>query len=96
LAAARATIQAQAAKDPTGASLESLLAGEFALQSGKLNDAASAYLKAARAAGDVVLAERATSIALVAKQDTTAAEALGLWRKLGGKGHSLAAAEATL
>lgn len=96
LAATRATIQAQAAKDPTGASLESLLAGEFALQSGKLNDAASAYLKAARAAGDVVLAERATSIALVAKQDTTAAEALGLWRKLGGKGHSLAAAEATL
>ncbi|MFD0322265.1 tetratricopeptide repeat protein [Lysobacter gummosus] len=96
LAAARATIQAQAARDPTGASLESLLAGEFALQSGKLNDAASAYLKAARAAGDVVLAERATSIALVAKQDTTAAEALGLWRKLGGKGHSLAAAEATL
>ncbi|UJB20447.1 MULTISPECIES: tetratricopeptide repeat protein [Lysobacter] len=96
MAAARATIQAQAAKDPTGASLESLLAGEFALQSGKLNDAASAYLKAARAAGDVVLAERATSIALVAKQDTTAAEALGLWRKLGGKGHSLAAAEATL
>ncbi|WP_441822055.1 tetratricopeptide repeat protein [Lysobacter sp. TAB13] len=96
LAATRATIQAQAAKDPTGASLESLLAGEFALQSGKLNEAASAYLKAARAAGDVVLAERATSIALVAKQDTTAAEALGLWRKLGGKGHSLAAAEATL
>ncbi|MBT2747785.1 MULTISPECIES: tetratricopeptide repeat protein [unclassified Lysobacter] len=96
MAATRATIQAQAAKDPTGASLESLLAGEFALQSGKLNDAASAYLKAARAAGDVVLAERATSIALVAKQDTVAAEALGLWRKLGGKGHSLAAAEATL
>ncbi|MGH8079404.1 MAG: tetratricopeptide repeat protein, partial [Lysobacter sp.] len=96
MAATRATIQSRAAKDPTGASLESLLSGEFSLQSGKLTDASSAYLKAARAAGDLVLAERATSIALVAKQDTTAAEALALWRKLGGTGASIIAAEATL
>jgi len=96
LAAARAAIQAGAAKDPTGASLESLLVGEFALQSGKLNEASTAYLKAARAAADPVLAERATSIALVAREDATAAEALALWRKLGAQGSSLAAAEATL
>jgi len=96
LAAARAQMQARAAKDPTGASLESLLSGEFSLQAGKLNDAATAYLKAARAAGDLALAERATTIAIVAKQDTTAAESLALWRKLGGKGPTLNAAEATL
>ncbi|MGO1071382.1 tetratricopeptide repeat protein [Lysobacter sp. CA199] len=96
LAATAATIRAQAGKDPTGASLESLLTGEFALQSGKLNDASAAYLKAARAANDAVLAERATTIALVAKQDAAAADALALWRKLGGKGNSLAAADATL
>ncbi|KWS06984.1 TPR repeat family protein [Lysobacter capsici AZ78] len=96
LAAARAQMQARAAKDPTGASLESLLSGEFSLQAGKLNDAATAYLKAARAAGDLALAERATTIAIVAKQDTTASESLALWRKLGGKGPTLNAAEATL
>lgn len=96
LAATRAAIQAQAAKDPTGASLESLLSGEFSLQAGKLNDAAAAYLKGARAANDMVLAERATTIALVAKQDTEATQALALWRKLGGKGRTFAAAEATL
>ncbi|QWF15796.1 tetratricopeptide repeat protein [Lysobacter capsici] len=96
LAAARAQMQARAAKDPTGASLESLLSGEFSLQAGKLTDAATAYLKAARAAGDVALAERATTIAIVAKQDATASESLALWRKLGGKGASISAAEATL
>ncbi|MEH6422336.1 tetratricopeptide repeat protein [Pseudomonas sp. CGJS7] len=96
LAATTAAIRAQAGKDPTGASLESLLSGEFSLQAGKLNDAASAYLKAARAANDAVLAERATTIALVAKQDTVAADALALWRKLGGRGSTLDAAEATL
>lgn len=96
LAAARATIQAQAAKDPTGASLESLLVGEFALQSGKLNDASAAYLKAARASGDRALAERATTIALVAREDAVAAEGLALWRKLGGQGTLFSSAEATL
>ena len=40
--------------------------------------------------------ERATTIAIVAKQDTIASESLALWRKLGGKGPTLNAAEATL
>ncbi|WP_363796281.1 tetratricopeptide repeat protein [Lysobacter firmicutimachus] len=96
LAAARTTIRERAAADPTGASLEALMSGEFALQAGKLNDAAAAYLKAARAAGDRELAERATNIAVLAKQDQVAGEALALWRKLGGQGGGVAAAEATL
>ncbi|QCW28815.1 tetratricopeptide repeat protein [Lysobacter enzymogenes] len=96
LAATRATIQAQAAKDPVGASLEPLLAGEFALQAGRLNEAAESYLQAARAAADPVLAERTTTIALVARQDAVAADSLALWRKLGGQGSVYAAAEATL
>ena len=82
--------------DPTGASLESLLAGEFALQSGRLDDAAQAYLDAARQADDVALAERATRIALLAKDDKRAAQALDLWRQQGGEGLSLTAAEAVL
>lgn len=82
--------------DPTGASLESLMAGEFALQSGRLGEAAQAYLEAARAADDAALAERATRIALLAKDDKRAAQALSLWRKQGGDGLSLSAAEAVL
>lgn len=82
--------------DPTGASLESLLAGEFALQSGRLDEAAQAYLDAARSADDVALAERATRIALLAKDDKRAAQALSLWRKQGGEGLNLSAAEAVL
>lgn len=85
-----------AAPDPTGASLESLLVGEFALQSGRLDDAAQAYLQAARDADDVALAERATRIALLAKDDKRAAQALDLWRRQGGEGLNLAAAEAVL
>ncbi|MGY3263984.1 tetratricopeptide (TPR) repeat protein [Lysobacter sp. HA35] len=64
--------------------LQPLLSGEFALQAGKLDDAAAGYLAAARAARDVALAERATGIALVAKNDRRAAEALKLWRELLG------------
>ncbi len=82
--------------DPTGASLEALLAGEFALQSGRLDEAAQAYLDAAREADDVTLAERATRIALLAKDDKRAAQALDLWRKQGGGGLSMSAAEAVL
>lgn len=82
--------------DPIGETIEPLLAGEFALQSGKLDEAARWYLDAARTAQDVALAERATRIALLAKDDVRAAEGLALWRRLGGAGHGLTAAEATL
>jgi tetratricopeptide (TPR) repeat protein len=69
--------------DDSERALEPTLAGEFALQSGKLDEAAKAYLEAARAGNDPVLAERATRIALLAKDNKRAAEALVLWRKLG-------------
>ncbi|MBW3549515.1 MAG: tetratricopeptide repeat protein [Proteobacteria bacterium] len=84
------------AGDATAQSLEPLLAGEFALQAGRLDDAARWYLEAARAAQDMGLAERATRIALLARDDERAAQALGLWREHGGSGASLLAAEATL
>lgn len=59
-----------------------LLAGEYALQAGQLADAARWYLEAARDAdGDVLLAERATRIALLANDDALAAQALKLWRQ---------------
>lgn len=86
----------QAADDVVGRALEPLLIAEFALQTGRLDEAASAYLAAARAADDVVLAERATRIALLAKDDAIAAEALELWRSHGDGGSSLLAAEAAL
>jgi tetratricopeptide (TPR) repeat protein len=61
--------------------LTATLAGEFALRAGKLDEAARWYLQAARAArGDAVLAEQATRIALLAKDDASAAAALRLWR----------------
>jgi len=84
------------AADETSRALEPLLAGEFALQAGKLDEAAKAYLDAARAANDAALAERATRIGLLAKDDRRAATALALWRELGGDVLSQNAAEATL
>ena len=74
-----------AAKPPTRAvadPLESSIAGEFALQAGQLPDAARQYLKAARSAGDPVLAERATRIALLANQDALARQAYDAWQAL--------------
>ncbi|MBF6025784.1 tetratricopeptide repeat protein [Lysobacter niastensis] len=87
---------ASAPKDAASESIEPLLAGEFALQAGQLDDAARWYLQAAKDAGDASLAERATRIALLAKDDARAAEAIALWRRLAGETASLQAAEATL
>lgn len=82
--------------DATGRALEPLLTAEFALQAGRLDEAAQAYLAAARAADDVALAERATRIALLAKDDAVATAALQLWRRHGDGGLPLLAAEAGL
>ena len=84
------------AADETSRSLEPLLAGEFALQAGKLDEAAKAYLDAAKAADDAALAGRATRIALLAKDDKRAAHALDQWRSQRGEGLSVTAAEAVL
>ena len=73
------------------------LAGEFALQAGRLDDAARWYLDAARAAdGDAGLAERATRIALLADDDAGASAALKLWRQRAPRSLAMRAAEATL
>ena len=76
--------------------LTPVMAGEFALQAGQLEEAARWYLQAARAADDAGLAERATRIALLAKVDTSAAEALKLWKQRAPLSLAMRAAEATL
>jgi tetratricopeptide (TPR) repeat protein len=77
--------------------LQSALAGEYALQAGKLDEAARWYLEAARAAdGDAVVAERATRVALLAKNDATASAALRLWRARAERSSAMRSAEATL
>ncbi|KAF1699891.1 hypothetical protein CSC68_13585 [Pseudoxanthomonas suwonensis] len=77
--------------------LAPLMAGEFALQSGQLDEAARWYLDAARAAeGDVPLAERATRIAILANDDGRAAEALALWRARAPESPGMRTASATL
>jgi tetratricopeptide (TPR) repeat protein len=73
------------------------LAGEFALQAGKLDDATRWYLEAARASsGDAGLAERAARIALLANDDVRAAQAIALWRQRAPQALAMRAAEATL
>ena len=73
------------------------LAGEFALQAGRLDEAAHWYLDAARAAdGDAGLAERATRIALLANDAAAAGDALKLWRQRASRSLAMRAAEATL
>lgn len=77
--------------------LEQLMAGEFALQAGQLADAAQWSLEAARLAqDDVLLAERATRIAMLANDDVRAAQALKLWQKRSPDSLSLQAATASL
>src|SRR5690606_7240670 len=88
---------AVAREAPVAGVLEATLAGEFALQSGKLDQATYWYLQAARAArGDAALAERAAGIALLAGEDDAARHALRLWRAGGPAALALRAAERTL
>ncbi|MCY7354384.1 MAG: tetratricopeptide repeat protein [Lysobacter sp.] len=83
-------------RKPTAGALEPVMAGEFALQNGQLDDAARWYLEAARATDDAGLAERATRIALLANDDTRAAEGMKLWRARAPQSLAMRAAEATL
>lgn len=80
--------------------LQPLMAAEFALQAGRLDEAAKGYVEAALAARDPALAERATRIALVARDDVRARRALALWRRLAPDDPatrlSMGVAEATL
>lgn len=88
---------APARQAPRNDVLEATLAGEFALQAGKLDRATRWYLQSARAArGDAGLAERAARIALLADDDAAAREALQLWRQADPEALALRAAELTL
>lgn len=93
LIAGLATAARPAKQDP----LSPAMAGEFALQAGRLDEAARWYLQAARAAdGDAVIAERATRIALLAKDEDSAAAALKLWRARTEASPAMRGAEVTL
>ena len=95
-----ATAPACAARKPVADKpapvLEGTMAGEFALQAGQLDQAARWYLDAAQASEDAGLAERATRIALLANDDTRAAEGLALWRARAPGSLAVHAADATL
>lgn len=88
------------AKEGAAPPLQPLLAAEFALQAGRLDEAAKGYVDAALATRDPELAERATRIALVARDDARARRALALWKRVadddGESRISLGVAEATL
>ncbi|RRU09049.1 hypothetical protein EGJ34_15330, partial [Stenotrophomonas sp. 278] len=72
------------------APLTPVMAGEFALQAGKLPEAARWYLEAAEAGrDDAGLAERATRIAMLANDDVRAAKALKLWEARAPRGLAL-------
>ena len=100
LAAAASPASAAPTAPPGGErddALTTVMAGEFALQAGQLPDAARWYLDAARRDDDDAgLAERVTRIALLAKDDVRAAEAIKLWRARSPRTLALRGAEATL
>ncbi|MBP6748917.1 MAG: tetratricopeptide repeat protein [Xanthomonadaceae bacterium] len=92
-AAAASTKPAAHDRDPLAATL----AGEYALQAGKLDEAARWYLQAAeRSPKDADLAERAVRVALLAKDDTRAEAALQIWRASAPLSAAMRSAEATL
>lgn len=94
---AGAALAAKPSGAPAADPLSPAMSAEYALQAGKLDDASRWYLDAAKASdGDAVLAERATRIALLAKNDANAAEALKLWHSRAGVSPSMRSAEATL
>jgi len=96
-AALLASAASGAAPRTPDSALASTIAGEFALQAGKLDDASRWYLEAARASqGDAGMAERAARIALLADDRERAAQALALWRQRAPGSAVLGAAEATL
>ena len=88
--------QAAPASQPQPGVLTPVMAGEFALQAGQLEDAARWYLQAARTEDDPGLAERATRIALLANDDVRAAEALALWRQRAPQSLAMRSADAAL
>ena len=73
------------------------MAGEFALQAGKLAEAARWYLQAAQQTdGDAGLAERATRISMLANDDASAAKGLALWQQRAPSSLTMRSAAAAL
>ncbi|MET0807948.1 MAG: tetratricopeptide repeat protein [Pseudoxanthomonas sp.] len=95
-AATAGSVSAAPAPARAADALTPVMAGEFALQAGQLDEAARWYLQAARADDDAGLAERATRIALLANDDARAADALKLWRQRAPQSLAMRAAEAAL
>jgi tetratricopeptide (TPR) repeat protein len=86
------------ARDATGpAPLREVMAAEFAVSAGRLDEAVDWYLRAARAApDDAALASQATRYALMGRDDRALEEALGLWRQRAPETVVMQAASATL
>lgn len=88
-----------AARSPTEdpPPLQAALHAEFALQGGRLAEAARAYLGAAQQSGrDTRLTERAARIALLAGEMDVAAQALALWQAQSPNAAGLRASRAAL
>lgn len=84
------------AADGTAPPLDDLLAGEFALQEGRPEEAARHYAEAALASRDPRLAERAAKLGLLAKQPDAARRVYDHWRELEPGTASLAQFELAL
>ncbi|KAF1013896.1 MAG: Beta-barrel assembly-enhancing protease [Stenotrophomonas maltophilia] len=96
LAAAPAKAPVAAPSSPELA-LEPVMAGEFALQAGKLAEAARWYLQAAQqSSDDAGLAERATRISMLANDDARAAQGLALWQQRAPRSLAMRSAGAAL
>jgi len=90
-AAAEPTEAEPAQSDLSAELLDRLLTAEIAGQRGHIHIAVKEYLAAAKESQDPVIAERATRIAVYARDDAAAREAAELWAKL--KPHSMEAHE---
>nr|WP_243720454.1 tetratricopeptide repeat protein [Luteimonas aestuarii] len=77
--------------------LGATMAGEYAAQAGRLDEAIDWYLAAARASGDdIALAAHATRLALLGNDDRRAAQALALWQARAPRTLDMQAAQAAL
>src|SRR5690554_5500114 len=77
--------------------LREVLAAEFAVSAGRLDEAVGWYLQAAKAApDDASLAARATRYALMGRDDGALGQALALWRERAPESVAMQAAGATL
>ncbi|MGB9670162.1 MAG: tetratricopeptide repeat protein [Halothiobacillaceae bacterium] len=74
--------RAATAEDVRGESLYFLMLGELAGRRGRVADAGRLYLESAKLSRDPRVAERATRIALFARDSVTAEQALALWTTL--------------